>query len=293
MTRETKTWSTRELELYHDEELEPAQRSKLSEALRRDPELRERLATVRRVDDLLGAALADDAPAARRPLRLVFSRSVPVAAAAGVLIAVTAAAWFTVKQWPHGEIQVAQDANQRSSDLAGQPEYRPIRVVFSLPIGTASPEPAGRAGTTAKAETNSVLVVAAVRDDASFVARLDRMLKTGRIQEALDLLEGASDNQRAVAYRRMGELLRSAYVAEQILDRLSPREQLAVCRQWARQPQVRPTAFDRLRRFSRQPGLSGDVQVVVAELAKDPELATWLHGYQLIRADSPAEDASS
>ncbi len=293
MSRKTKTWTTQDLELYHDEELEPAQRSKLSDALRRDPELRERLATVRRVDDLLGAALVDDVRTARRPLRLVFSRSVPVAAAAGVLIAVTAAAWFSVKHWPHGEIPVAQNANQRPSDLAGQPEYRPIRVVFSLPIGTASPKPAGRPATTTRTKTNSVVAVAAVRDDASFVARLDRMLKIGRIQEALELLEGASDNQRAVAYRRMGQLLRSAYVAEQILDRLSPREQLAVCRQWARQPLVRPTAFDRLRRFSRQPGLSGDVQVVVTELAKDPELGTWLYGYQLIGADSPAENASS
>ena len=293
MTRPTKTWTTEDLELYHDEELDPARRSELSAALRRDPALRKRLATVRRVDDLLAGALVAELPASRRSLRIVLSGRAPLVAAASLLIAVTAAGWFTVKHWPPGETRVAEDAPQRSSDAAAQVEYRAIRVVFSLPVRKTSPETPSQVPTNASPDTKSVAAVAAVRDDAPFLARLDWMLKTGRMQEALDLLNGASENQRAVAYRHMGNLFRSAYVAEQILDGLSPREQLAVCRQWARQPLVRPTAFDRLRRFSRQPGLSGEVDVVVAELAKEPELETWLHGYQLAGTDSSAEDAPS
>ena len=56
MTRHTETWTTQELERYLDEELGNARRAELSEALRRDPALRERLATVRRVDELLRGA---------------------------------------------------------------------------------------------------------------------------------------------------------------------------------------------------------------------------------------------
>ena len=84
------------------------------------------------------------------------------------------------------------------------------------------------------------------------------------------------------AYLRLGELLRSAHVVEQILDRLSPHEQLAVCGLWAREPVAQPTVFERLRRFSTEPELADDVRLIVAALAEDPRLRPWLQGYQLV-----------
>ncbi len=91
MTRGTEPWTTLALELYHDEELDDTRRAELSEALRRDPALRERLASVRGVDETLRDALLDENPAERIPLVRALYRSRPALAAACVLIAVIAA----------------------------------------------------------------------------------------------------------------------------------------------------------------------------------------------------------
>jgi hypothetical protein len=102
-------------------------------------------------------------------------------------------------------------------------------------------------------------------------------------------LDGASKDERGLAYRYIGELLRSAQLAEELLDRLTPREQVTVCGEWAREPGLRPVVFTRLRRLSQDPGLSEDVQVLVTRLAREPTLRSWLFGYQLVGRDSAGD----
>jgi anti-sigma factor RsiW len=67
------TWSTLDLELFRDGELAEDLRAALSEALRSDPRLRDRLAGIARVDAAASAAFAAPAPIAR-PARRPFLR---------------------------------------------------------------------------------------------------------------------------------------------------------------------------------------------------------------------------
>ena len=293
MTRDTEPWTTQALELYHDEELDDTRRAELSEALRRDPALRERLASVRGVDETLRDALLDENPAEPLPLVRALCRSRPALAAACVLIAVTAAWALFPGRGPVERIEVAQTGDVQQPGPGARREYQGIRVLFSLPVQTplrATPVETARQ-VDEKAPTHER--IATTFDASGFLSRVDRLLDSGQVEGTLDLLAGASEGQRAVAYRHMGELLRSAYVAEQILDRLSPREQVAVCSEWAGEPGLRPIVFDRLRRFSKVPELSDHVQVVVARLAEDGTLRSWLRGYQLVGPRPPGEDTAS
>ncbi|MGB2987170.1 MAG: hypothetical protein WBE26_14970 [Phycisphaerae bacterium] len=293
MTQRIETWTTEDLELYRDEELDPVRRSELNEALRRDPGLRDRLATVRRVDDMLRSALVDEIPARSSRLRFMLHRSTRVLAAACLLIAVTTALWFAFGHGSAPAIRVAQEEGEIQPGQPAELEYKPIRVVFSLPIRRKTREASNQPALAPDTEERTQLASAAMYGNRDFLVRLHHVLGAGQIDETLGLLNGASDDQRAVAYRHMGEMLRSALVAEQILDRLSSGEQLAVCRQWAREPGLRAVVFTRLRRFSKEPELSDKVQVLVARFARDPVLLPWLRGYQLVSSGAAVEVAPS
>jgi hypothetical protein len=194
---------------------------------------------------------------------------------------------------PLGEVQVLTVKAPGRTDEAVQPEYYPIRVVFSCPVRTVSRQTGDDQDARSTLEAGRKVVTVAMREDTDFLLQLGRALGAGRIEETLDLLSEASDDQRAAGYRYMGELVRSASVAEQILDRLSPQEQVAVCGQWARKPMVRPVAFDRLRLLSTQAELSEEVRVVVSKLAEDPTLRSWLRSYRLHGGDGSGSGVSS
>ena len=101
------------------------------------------------------------------------------------------------------------------SDVTVKTEYHSIRVVFSLPVERTPIQPVVGHGI----EPTSAVATVTSEDLRGFLTRLDYALSAGRIEDTLDLLNGASEGQRTVAYRRLGELLRSAHVVEQILDR--------------------------------------------------------------------------
>jgi hypothetical protein len=124
-----------------------------------------------------------------------------------------------------------------------------------------------------------------MRENMVFLTRLDQAMGAERIEETLGLLAEASAGQRAIGYQYMGELLRSASVAEQILDRLSPQEQVQVCGHWAGEPVMQSLAFSRLRRLLDEPSLSKEVRVVVDRLARNPALHSWLRGFRLLNED--------
>jgi hypothetical protein len=273
--------------------MEEPRRSQLTEDLRRDPQLRERYATVRRVDDLMRRAITDE-NVLRRPHAGAGARlRVPAVAAAGFLILVSAAWWFMRYSQPSGEVQVLTVKAPGRTNEAVQPEYHPIRVVFSCPVRTASRQAGDNEDARSPLESGRQVVTVGMREDADFLLQLDRALGAGRIEDTLGLLREASEDQRAAGFRYMGELVRSASVAERILDRLSPHEQVAVCGQWARKPVVRPLAFERLRRWSMQAELSEEVRVVVSKLAEDPALRSWLRSYRLHGGDGAGSGVSS
>lgn len=277
MSPNTECWTTRDLELYHDGELDHEKRSALGDALRRDPELRERFATVCRVDDELRAAFISEQAARHHGRRVLRPFARNVLAAACLLAAAGLTWWFASSQRPWRQTALVKDVHPGDSNTAPESEYHAIRVVLSLPVDSTLVQAVTEQGV----EPLPASATTASEEVPRFLARLNHALVEGRIEDTLDLLDGASRTQRTVAYRHLGELLRSAYVAEQILDRLSPQEQLAVCSLWAHEPVVQPIVFERLRRFSREPELSNDVRSIVTKLARDPRLRPWLRGYQL------------
>ncbi len=284
MSGTEKHWTTRDLELYHDGELDTARRAQLSDALRSDHDLCERLAVVRRVDEQLRTAFVHpEADQPRRPLMFI-PFGYPALAAACLLIAVSAAGWFSVSRHPAESKVLA--IRHDGANVTSKPEYQAIRVVFSLPVETRSDDvPTKRSVKVTKAKPYAGTL-------EGFLTRLDKEMAAGRIKQSLALLRGASDEQRTVAYLHVGARLRSATVAKQILDRLSPREQLFVCRLWVRMPVVQPTVFERLQRFSSQPELYKEVRQIVVQLVRDPRLRPWLHGYQLVALRNTKPDAS-
>jgi len=281
MTRRGKSWTTEHLELLRDGELDAARRDELTEDLRRDPTLRERLATVYRVDDALRVALIEPDSTARRRECSTWSRSRFIVAAASLLLVATAVAWYAVFRPPLNNSGASDGVRTDQRQVAEAVEYEPIRVVLSLPVRPAWQDTSGFQSATAEHRERSDRPT---RD--SFVARLNDALRKERIEEALSLLDEASKEERGLAYRYIGELLRSAQLAEELLDRVTPHEQVAVCGEWAREPGLRPVVFTRLRRLSQDPGLSDDVQLLVTRLAREPTLRSWLFGYQLVGRDS-------
>lgn len=293
MTRGPDHWTTPDLELYHDEELDAARRVELSDALRRSPDLRERLSTVRRVDDLVRCALVREFPARPSERRQVLYRIAMLGAVACVLAAVIASVWLAVQRRAARTVEVVERAAPLRLEDPVEPEYEAIRVVLSVPI-RARPartvdEPAQPPDAPAYAEVASVVTDQRV----VLLTRLEAALANRRIEEAIKLLDDASGSQRATAYRYLGQLLGSALVAREILDRLSAREQLAACREWAHEPARRPVVFARLRRLSKESDLAEDVRVLVAKLAEDPRLRSWIRGYQLAPPSLTGRGASS
>lgn len=291
MTRPREHWTTQDLELYHDQELDACRQDKLSEALRHDSALRDRLAAVYRVDDCLRTALTDQRLTQQNQLGNWGDRWPAVLAAASLLIAATAVAWYAVWQPPSHNGDVAESAQSEQPQVVEAFEYHPIRVVFSLPVRTMQQDRSDRQTITANAGQR--LAIPGEQDAGDFLAQLDRTLRGGRVQDTLRLLDTTSEEERSLAYRHIGQLLRSAQVAEEILDLLSPREQLAVCSEWARKPALRPVVFTRLRHLLDEPGLSDAVQVILTRLAKEPALRIWLRGYQLVQQNPTGEHLPS
>jgi len=270
--------------MYHDGELDIKTRAELNDALRSDAELRARYAKVCRLDQELRNAFLNR-PAMRRRQRQPrhFRAS---ALAACLLAAVSLTWWFTLDQ------RSSQDRptihNSAGSRAGIVSEYQPIRVVFAVPMGANRDRP--EAKQVAKQQPDETEVA---EDHAGFLDRFDDTLSTGSTERAMALLEKATGQQRVAAYRRLGAVLRSAESAEQILDRLGPQEQLAVCTVWAREPVAQPAVFERLRRLSKNPDLSEDVRRIVAGLSEDARLRPWLQGYQLLSPESAARNLPS
>lgn len=286
MNEERTHWTTEDLELYHDGELDAARRAELAGALRRDPALRERYGVVCRVDDnLLAAFLAQQVEHRRLPRTISLLRS-PAAVAACLLFAAVLTGWYAFSgRIPDGK---SQEDLYAEADADIEPPYEAVRIVFSLPV-RAQPQ----ASAVTREDNDTVLESASGLIDATtFVERIDSVLKGGHDEDALALLDGASQGQRQAVYRHLGGLIRSAEAAERVLDRLSREEQLAACKEWAREPGMRTTAFARLRRLSGEPELAGDVRSVVAGLSREPQLLPWLRSYQLIGDASTRSDAS-
>jgi hypothetical protein len=289
MMRPTEPWTIEDLELFLDDELAEPRRSALAETLLHDVELRRRLAAVKHLDDLVCDALSTEAIPRCRPRIWRIAHPGPALAAACLLVAVAGVWWSlsTHPQRPADRLVVELPSSLSPNGQHTEEPYDAMRVVLSLPV---SPTVAARRQVIAHRPGVEGLLMeknatTAADTDVEFLTRVARALQTGSTEQAVHLLDGATDVQRVAAVRYVADLLQSAYVAEQILDRFSPQEQVAVCGYWARRPLVRSVAFTRLRRLADDVDLSREVQEVIAGMIGDPALESWLRGFQLVDRD--------
>jgi hypothetical protein len=259
MTKRRHNWTTLDLELFHDEQLDADRVTELSDDLRQHAALRARLATVRRLDDAMTAALAQPRTASSWKIN---TRVLHYAAAACVGVFAVAIGWSWLSR-PRGDFHAIPEIAQATP--------RSVRVVLSLPL-PGEPEP----------NLQQASAIGSAQEEKLFLTRLGGALSSGRIEEALGLLGGAAPAQRRLGYRYLGEVLQSAQVAEEVLDSLNTEEQIAVCGDWAFEPAIRPAVFERLRRLSRDPALAEKLRGLVAELSSQPALRSWLQSYQLL-----------
>lgn len=269
-------WTTHDLEQFHDGELDAGRREALSEALRESPALRECLAEVTSLDARITAVLVQQ-PAAPAPLTVAGSagvrwgRSAVRAGLVGLAACLCVGAVLLVAnrsgpvaQGPgRGAVAIGTlpSAPSEAPSLAaadGAPAQG-MRVVLSIPMRP-------RAGTAAVAERSG-------RDDVASAAA------------ALAVADRAS---RDAELRRLGEIIRSAARAEELLDSLPAAEQLEACRVWADDPRLRPAAFARLDRLRLRDDLADAYRAVVTGLSARPGLSAWVRSY----LGTPALDQS-
>jgi hypothetical protein len=256
MTTRPDAWRTLDLELFRDGELPEPARGAIGEALREDPALRQRLAAAARIDTLARQAMIEGPVCAAQPGGRWRLFGAAIACAAVLALGVTVAMRIGPPAAP--SVPPARVVAEVV------PEASSYRIVWSIPVVAAQrPVPAISPDTNPKPDAE----------------QLERALASDDERGAAKVLAEASIETRAAAYRRMGELIRSAGACERLLDSMEPSEQLSVCRQWAMDPRLRPVTFARLAKLGGNSTLSVQYAGVVGALSEYPELRPWLRSY--------------
>ncbi len=256
MTTRSTIWTRQELELFHDGELDGVRHEAMTEDLRRDHRLRARLSQVRALNSLAERALTgrDDKAA---PIRIRRPRRYLAAAAAITLLGAVA--------------YVASMILPQPADAPGS-GYDPVRVVLSIPV-TATGH------STRHPDAPSAGPVRSDPTDPYFEDEFESALAQGRADEALRLVDGADPAQQAWSYRRISRLIASAAAAEDLLDRMTPDQQLRICAHWVDNGHLRRVAFERLGLLSTDTTVATSYDELVRRLAADPEYHSWLKSY--------------
>lgn len=260
-------WTIADLEAFHDGALSNEQAARLADDLRHDPRLRERLASVVRVDATVRSALLV-APRAAAPGRA--ARSLwPVwsAVAAAVLVVVGA---LIVAFGARPSVPASPLASVMPPAPVARPEVAPPvdgpRMVLSIPIRRS-------------------LLVSTSAPGLQFETPgpdpLGTALSKADIPGAIALLDKASEDERVAAYRRFAELILSAEAAQRTLAMLPAEQQVEACRLWTKESRLRPATFAHLRTLKDDAQLSARVAEVVRDLERDPVLQPWLRSYGL------------
>lgn len=268
-------WSDELLERLLDGDLNDDLAATLRDELRQSPEARRELAEIRRTDALAAQLLdgiidgrLDRVAEAmevyqRRAARRICAGAACLAlliggafllgrhaaspsrgAAAGSHLA---AAPSEVPLVPPGKLAIAPDSP------------RAVRTVFEMPVRPKHPTPAPDAGTGVASEP-------------------DRL---ARAPESTPEPRAESPRVREHRFLALGRTLRSADVAKQTLDAMPASEQLEACRVWARDPSLRPVAFERLAKLQNDPALAGECARIASEMSDDRFLLAWARSHGL------------
>ncbi len=281
-------WRGEALERFADGELSEAQRAELAADLLRDAALRSRLVSIQDRDALARQAL--ERPDVKRVRRIRWAR---VGIAAAVMLLAMARPWGWGFSRPGGAALVSADrvepiARVEPSAEAGAVaggsrgwESAGARVVISIPVRRRMGPDLPEASRYRVPAVPRVLWDAPLERPDDFLPRFELALRSGRGEDAREMLAAADERDRRAAYRYISELFQSTEAAEVVLTGLPLDEQVRVCREWARTPGIRSVAFRRLRELQGEPSVQAQLRGVLEELSRDARTDAWLRGYGL------------
>ena len=268
-------WSDEMLERLIDGEVTEEVSAALREELRRSPEARRELAEIRRTD-ALAAEVFDGILDGRMDrvaevMELFQRRAMARVLAGAACVAVLVGGAFVLGRQMSGSSPAARSdarlvdagsqesiepAQKRVIEREGADSGRVVRTVFEMPVRPRhiAPEIGPQMGPEMGPAESGV--------ETESVA-----------QESV--------RERERRYVALGRTLRSADVARGVLDAMEGAEQLEVCRVWARDPSLRPVAFERLARLQNDPSLAGECARIATEMSEDRGLLAWARSHGL------------
>lgn len=273
--------SVSELELYHDGELSADRAAEVAAMLGADPELRARYGSIARLDRVVTGALRSvdgvaEWPEAERRPRWGVLVGVPVAAAAAVGLGFVLA----MLPWAGSSGPGAMGPLARGEKGGGAEA-----VVGAGVVGPELPGGEGGEGVSGPRGPRSSVIIgfAASQPGAASVVETGAGAGSAGAEGPI----GPDPELIAAARRRaelveLGRSLRSAMLAEESFNSMSPEEQLEACRVWSSDPSLWPAVFSRLELLRGDPRVEAEFNELVAEWRGDRVLSNWLVSYRVV-----------
>lgn len=263
-TNDRRAWTDLDLEMFADDALDASPSDALREALRTDADLRRRLGSIRQVDRLAAEAFDQIAAAPRteRSLRALRPSHLARPLALAACLAIVAVGSYLIgrsgRRAPDqaAPLALAPTDSETPSPVPESPAPRTVRTLFELPM------PAGY-----KVATEAVRAPSDPKPEPT----------PTRAQP---------DRSREKEILALGRAIRSADLARATLDTMSGEEQLEACRIWARDPSLRPVAFERLARLQNDPAHAAECARIASAMSEDRNLLAWARSHRL-RTDTP------
>lgn len=270
-------WSDEMLERLIDGEVTEEIASSLRDELRRSPEVRRELAEIRRTDALAAevfdgildgrmdrVAAVMDAYQRRAMRRILASAACVALLIAGAFVLGRQMTGTPPPRDPGSRLadaspEVPAAAPHESVIESAPPDSRrAVRTVFEMPVRPKHLEPGS--------------------EEPGVTTEPDRLTQSpASTPEA----RAESNRNRERRLHALGRTLRSADLARQTLDAMPASEQLEACRVWARDPSLRPVAFERLARLQDDPALAGECARIATEMSDDRFLLAWARSHGL------------
>lgn len=276
-------WTDEDLERFADGAMDEQEADALRAALLADPEIRAAFTHLQRTDalaaEMFQGLMRGDASAtshamdqiARQALRRAVPRALALAAAlvlliSGAFIIGRLTAPSAPSQTPHAPLAhvpthtKAPPSTHTPSDPAAD-ERPAVRTVLEIRLPAAGPSP-----------SESAL---AARPDPAHPASGDVATTPA----------GASTPTPSPSREReilaLGRAIRSAERARATLDAMPGEDQLEACRIWARDPSLRPVAFERLARLQNDPAYAAECARIANAMSEDKHLLAWARSHNL------------
>lgn len=276
-------WTDEDLERFTDGAMDEQEADALRTALLADPEIRAGLARLQRTD-ALAAAMFDglmkgDTDATTRAMDQIGRHAIRRAAhralalAAALLLLISGAFIFgrltapsAPSQTSHSPLAHALTQTPPAAHVPSDPAAdgrSAVRTVLEIRFQAPDPVPSESAPALVGGPDGA--------DDAS----RDSAVAHAPVSPPIT----AAARERQIL--ALGRAIRSAEIARATLNAMTGQEQLEACRLWARDPSLRPVAFERLARLQDDPAYAAECARIANAMSEDKHLLAWARSHNL------------